>query len=574
MSSGRRQQGQTGPDTVEIDHGEAANGCILRDMLTKPNADTDTDRRLAGGSRRRKESAVTSSAHDCDVLILGGSLAGAATALLLLRERPDLRVVVVEKSGRFQRRVGEATVEVSGFFLSRVLGLMQYLNETQLTKQGMRFWFANAIADSLDACSEIGGRYLARVPSWQVDRSTLDEEVLGRAVAAGATLLRPAKASGVRLQPGGVQSVTIEEASGPREMTARWVVDASGFACLVARQEGWFRRNLAHPTSAAWARWKGVKDWDGLDLARRFPEWSAACRGIRATATNHLMGDGWWAWCIPLKGGDCSVGVVFDQRRVDWPAGPAPLGRRLKEFLCAHPTGRELFGDAEPVEGDVKWRANLSYSSDVFAADGVVLVGDAAAFLDPLYSPGMDWLSFTTTRATDLILKSLAGGDTAARIADFNRDFRRSFDRWFDAIYRDKYDWMGDFELMRVGFRLDLSLYYIGVVSQPLERGAAAMGEPVFSLAPSEIPYRLMRLYNRRLAAMARVRRERGIFGRANARRRFLLNGFLPDRSTGRDVVVAVAAWLALELREGWRSWFRRAVPSPRPSPGVASAEV
>lgn len=509
---------------------------------------------------------------DCDVLILGGSLAGAAAATLLLRERPDLRVIVVEKSLRFPRRVGEATVEVSGYFLSRVLGLTQFLNETQLTKQGMRFWFARDDAHSLADCSEIGGRYLARVPAWQVDRSTLDEEVLRRAVAAGAMLWRPAKALRVRLVPGGLQEADVETESGQRRVSARWVVDASGFTCLLSRQEGWFRRNEAHPTSAAWARWTGVKDWDGLDLARRFPDWAAACRGIRSTATNHIVGDGWWAWFIPLKGGDTSAGVVFDQRRVRFPEGPAPLGRRLKEFLCAHPAAREVLGPAEPVEGDVKFRGNLAYSSAVYATPGAVLVGDAAAFLDPFYSPGMDWLSYTVSRATQLLLNALGGADPSERISAFNRDFQRSYERWFDAIYRDKYDWMGDFELLRIGFRLDLALYYAGVVSQPLERGAAALQDPVFSLGPSEVPYRLMRGYNRRLATMARARRRRGVFGRANAGERFLLNGFLPERETGGAILKAVGAWLALELQEGWRTWFRGAAPQPVPAPRTSPA--
>lgn len=505
----------------------------------------------------------------CDVVVIGGSLAGAATAILLLRERPDLRVVVVEKSGQFPRRVGEATVEVSGYFLSRVLGLTQFLNETQLTKQGMRFWFANGQARSLPECSEIGGRYLARVPAWQVDRSTLDEEVLRRAGVAGARILRPAKVLGVKLGDGGRQTVTVEHAAGRSEFSARWVVDGSGFACLLARQEGWFQRNEAHPTTACWARWRGVKDWDGQELAERFPEWAAACHGIRATATNHLAGDGWWAWCIPLKGGDCSVGVVFDQRRVTWPAGPAPLGDRLKEFLCAHPTGREIFGDAEPVEGDVKWRANLAYESARMAGDGFVLVGDASAFIDPFYSPGMDWLAYTVTRGVELVLAAFRGEPVALLVAAHERDFHRSYARWFEAVYRDKYDWMGDFELMRLGFQLDLGLYYLGVVSQPLKGGAKALRHPVFSLGPSEIPYRLMRTYNRRLAAMARERRRRGTFGRANASQRFLLNGFLPDNSTGQPVLKALLGWVKLELVEGWRTWLRGPAPA---APGAKSA--
>src|SRR5712671_2540491 len=110
-----------------------------------------------------------------DVVIIGGALAGAATAILLLREHPSLKVLIIEKSAAFGRRVGEATVEISGYFLCRVLGLTQYLNEAHLVKQGMRFWFANSRTQCLPECAEIGGRYLSRVPAFQVDRAALDE---------------------------------------------------------------------------------------------------------------------------------------------------------------------------------------------------------------------------------------------------------------------------------------------------------------------------------------------------------------------------------------------------------------
>src|SRR5438876_8724439 len=106
-----------------------------------------------------------------DVTVIGGALSGAAAALLLLRKEPHLRVLIIEKSTHFGRRVGEATVEISAYFLTRVLGLMQYLNEHHLIKQGLRFWFSNDHCSELDECSEIGGRYLSRVPAFQVDRS-------------------------------------------------------------------------------------------------------------------------------------------------------------------------------------------------------------------------------------------------------------------------------------------------------------------------------------------------------------------------------------------------------------------
>lgn len=492
-----------------------------------------------------------------DVAIIGGALAGAATATLLLRERTDLRVVIVEKSPAFTRRVGEATVEVSAYFLGRVLGLTQYLNEAHLVKQGMRFWFANEQSRALDECSEIGGGYLARVPAYQVDRSTLDEEVLRRAVALGAQLIRPAAVQKVELNSGGEQRVTIRHGEQTETLAARWVVDASGCAALLSRQQGWWRANTAHPTASAWSRWRGVKDWDGLELARKFPKWAGACHGIRATATNHFVGPGWWAWCIPLKGGDVSVGVVFDQRQVEWPAGDAgSLGARLKDFLLRHPAARELLADAEWIEGDVLWRRNLPYSSTTYAGDGFALAGDAGAFLDPFYSPGMDWVSFTATAAADLILAERRGEPVAARIERINRDFTRSYARWFEALYLNKYDYMGDFELMRLAFLLDLGLYYLGIASQPYKRGLDGLREPVFAGRASVPFFHLMCAYNRRLAAMARVRRGRGAWGRANAGRRFMFGGYTFSGKSAWPIVRALLGWGRLELCEGWRSWF------------------
>ena len=61
--------------------------------------------------------AEAKGSQDFDVVVVGGALSGAATATLLLRENPGLRLLIIEKSTRFARRVGEATVEVSAFFI-------------------------------------------------------------------------------------------------------------------------------------------------------------------------------------------------------------------------------------------------------------------------------------------------------------------------------------------------------------------------------------------------------------------------------------------------------------------------
>jgi flavin-dependent dehydrogenase len=505
-------------------------------------------------------SAVNEKAAVYDVVVIGGSLSGASTATLLLRRNPGLNLLIVEKSTHFTRRVGEATVEVSAFFLGRVLGMTQHLNESHLVKQGMRFWFANDEVASLDQASELGGRYQVRLPSYQLDRAVMDEEVLRRACEAGAKLHRPASVTKVELSPGGEQTITLRREGALETVRTRWVVDASGVSAVLARQQGWWQPNSAHPTAAAWGRWKGVKDWDGYELAQKYPEWACAPYGIRGTATNHVVGDGWWSWWIPLKGGDVSVGVVFDQRLVQWPQHRGKLGDRLKDFLMQHPVAREMIADAHWIEGDVHWRKDLAYYSTKFAGDGFVLVGDAAAFMDPFYSPGMDWIAFTATNAAELICAQRCGEPLARQIEHHNSVFSQSYHRWFQAVYQDKYEYLGEFDLMRLAFLLDLGLYYLGIVSQPFKKGIKGLLSPPFSELLSRPIFRLMRTYNRRLAQIARRRRSLGQLGRTNRGRRCLANGFTLSRSDIRLILKILFQWCCLELVEGWRSWGRSSV--------------
>ncbi len=490
-----------------------------------------------------------------DVVVIGGALSGAATAILLLRQNPGLRLLIVEKSAQLTRRVGEATVEVSAYFMGRVLGLTQYLNESHLVKQGLRFWFKNDEVQNISEASELGGRFQVRLPSYQLDRATFDEEVLRRACAAGAELLRPASVSLVELVPGGEQVLTIRHAEFTRTVRARWIVDASGLAAVLARKNGWWCQNTEHPTAAAWSRWKGVKDWDGLELSEKYPEWSAAVHSVRGTATNHVIGDGWWSWWIPLKGGDMSVGIVFDQRIVTWPQDGSSIGQRVKNFLMEHPVGRDLLADAEFDEHDVHWRRNLAYYSTTFAGDGFVLVGDAAAFMDPFYSPGMDWISYTTSRAAALITGQRNGESIAECVARHNRDLALSHRSWFVALYKDKYEYMGEWDLMSLAFRLDLGFYYLCIVSQPFKFGAKAYLTLPFSIPISRPFFHLIRTYNRRFAQIARHRRGTKALGKTNRGNRCLIPGYTMGPGDAWGIFKALVRWGWLEITEGRRTW-------------------
>ena len=110
-------------------------------------------------------------------------------------------------------------------------------------------------------------------------------------------------------------------------------------------------------------------------------------------------------------------------------------------------------------------------------------------------------------------------------------------------------------DLYRIAFLFDLGLYYLFVASGPFRQGAEVLVRPIYSLPPSTPFFYLMRFYNRRLAAMGRVRRARGRFGRHNAGRKFLFGGFTFSLKSAWPLVDALRSWLWLELTEGWRSW-------------------
>ena len=128
-----------------------------------------------------------------DVVIVGGAVAGASTAIVLKRGNPKLRILVVEKTERFDWKVGESTVEVSSYFLTRVLKQWSHLVRDQLPKQAFRYWFFNDDVTCLREASETGPTQLARTPSFQLDRAKLDEHLLKTAREEGTELWRPAK---------------------------------------------------------------------------------------------------------------------------------------------------------------------------------------------------------------------------------------------------------------------------------------------------------------------------------------------------------------------------------------------
>src|SRR6201998_3924485 len=117
-----------------------------------------------------------------DLVVVGGAIAGASTAFLLKRRNPSLKVLIIEKTDQFDRKVGESTSEVGACFLTRVLNLSNHLGHEQITKSGLRMWFYRNSHDPYNRCAEIGPKHQTRLPAFQLDRAKLDEEVLQKAL--------------------------------------------------------------------------------------------------------------------------------------------------------------------------------------------------------------------------------------------------------------------------------------------------------------------------------------------------------------------------------------------------------
>lgn len=502
--------------------------------------------------------------RDYDVVILGGAFSGASAAILLRRECPALRVLIVEKAEAFDEKVGEATTEMSAMFLTRRLAMWQHLENEQLPKEGLRYWFANERVTGHASASETGGFIRSTVPAFQLRRDALDEHLLATAVAEGAELWRPARALDAVLGDFD-HRLTLDVAGETRDVRCRWVLDATGRANFIGRRLDLIQRNDEHPTAAIWCRWKNVRHIDDLAVRSGIAAGNVSSRRL---ATNHYTGRGYWIWVIPLGNGETSIGVVFDKRLVDLHHS-RNRGDDFIAFLKAIPSLAELLEGAEPRMEDLRFYSHLAYVTKQYMGNGWALLGDAAAFLDPYYSPGLDHASFTVEATVEIVREQTMGKDVAPRIAEHNETFLRSYWRFFRAVYKDKYYYMGEADLLSAAMLIDTAQYYIFVVVPAYRLLKKFHWMPVLGPKPAFISYQLMLLYNRRFKAIAETRRAAGVAGLYNDRRRikaYFNLGLAPMQMVLRGLKLwwrAEAGATALRLR-------RKKPAAPVPAPRIA----
>ncbi len=509
-----------------------------------------------------------------DVVIFGGAFSGSALALLLKRARPETTILIVEKSEAFDRKVGESTSEVAGCFLTRVLGLSHYLSCHHFQKHGLRLWFTTPENDCPNACSEVGPNSQARFPTYQLDRALLDQHMIEQAAKEGCEVLRPATIKSFELGGAGKNTVVLKHQGETRTITAGWVADCSGKATLIARQRGTWRKLEDHPVHSMWVRFSNVLTLDAHEARVKAPCLSGGPSVGRASATNHLMGRGWWSWIIPLSNGDFSAGVTWDER-IFTPPAEGSIGERVKQHLLAHPIGKLMFENAVAVENDARIYKHLPYYSTEVCGDGWILAGDAAGFMDPLYSQGLDYCAHSTYCAHKVLLMAIKGECPKMELARYNHVFAQSYQRWFNGVYRNKYQYLGDLDLMHAAFLLDISAYFIGPVRAVYHDTDREYSTMPYDGTGGAIFARFMRFYNRRLELIARKRLMAGTYGKNNLKHRHLIRvPFEPNMKAVRHLIGGMKVWLKLEMETMFTLPIEE-LPDPRKAaeaPRVAEA--
>lgn len=412
-----------------------------------------------------------------DVAILGGGLAGLALSRQLEREVPDAKVVVIERAGfpvpERTHKVGESLVELGAHYLRDVLGLADHLAERHLPKLGLRFFFGDGTPRPLAERLEYGvfrPPGLAPdapftglpVPSHQIDRGRLENHL---AALAGERLVA-GRVEGVELASDGPHRVRLE---GGETVEARWVVDATGRRRMLARQQR-SSRPLPHGAHALYARVDArlaVEDWCDGDFTDRM-----ARPGLRHLATNHLLGPGYWIWLIPLPGEGTSVGVMCDPAIA--PIEPRASIDALLRFL--RPREPELAAAlARAPIADVRFLAGEAYDAEqVYSRDRWALTGEAALYLDPLYSPGADFIAIGNTLITRMIEADLAGRSIAGLARTSELVLRQLVDGYLDQ-YRGAYAMLGAPTAMVHKVVWDSALYF-GTHALLFRNGA--LGDP------------------------------------------------------------------------------------------------
>jgi len=394
-----------------------------------------------------------------DVVIIGGGLAGLTLALQLKQSKPDISTLVLEKrkdnAPVATHKVGESLSEMASFYLREVLNLKEYLTEHQLPKFGFRFFFSPEYNEDIARRVEVGSKISNPYPSHQIDRGILENELVRRLIDCGVEVVLGATVTDVDLSKAG-NKIRFEKENNENRTEGRWIVDSTGRNGLLKRKLG-LKKEINHDINSAWFRLDtaiDIDDWSDNLTWRNFVD-----PGRRRLATNHLMGDGYWVWIIPLISGKTSIGIVADPKY--HPFNEFNTFEKAMIWLEKHePLAANILGKLIAKQMDFKVMKHFAYDiKQFYSADRWAVTGEAGAFMDAFYSPGSDFIALSNSWITDLIVRDVSGENTALRTMIYDLAHKELLNGWI-TLYRNMYGIFGKTQIMLMKIVWDWASYW------------------------------------------------------------------------------------------------------------------
>ena len=329
-------------------------------------------------------SPVIPAAQDCDVLVIGGGPGGSTIATLLAAQ--GRRVTLLEKSRHPRFHIGESLLPANVALFER-LGLREKIDAIGMPKWGIEFVSPQHQHHSFLEFSEAWDK--SAPMSWQVRRSELDRVLFEHAAASGATALQGCQVRRVEFDADGADVHAVHDGR-PCRWRARYVVDASGRDTVLATQFGDKHKNPHHNSAALFAHYTGAERLQGAKL--------------EGNISIFWFAHGWF-WFIPLPDGTTSVGAVC------WPyylkSRDKPLAEFFADTIAMSPPLAHRLRQAKLVDDKVYATGNYAYSARRAAGPRWLLLGDAFAFVDPVFSSGVYLAMSNAFAASGLVAATL-----------------------------------------------------------------------------------------------------------------------------------------------------------------------
>ena len=411
--------------------------------------------------------------ENVDVVIVGSSIAGLMTAAYLKQQLPTLQVIVLGPSPADEQRpvVGESLVEPAALFMQEI-GLGDYLNRTQMTKNGLTFYHKIRPDDPLDRRYSVHAPHWLHHRAWQLHRPNVDRALRARAAELGACLVTG------RMQDCEIGTAAtghrVQARVGETTMTfsCRWLIDATGRTRRIGKKVARYIRPDDRQRRCFWFRLADFEPFlPHIEMAmRRSPAYDLW------ESTHHFLGRGYWIWGIPLATEDwqrlISVGITF---RPD--IFPHPM-RGIEDFLTVvdhdHPALGTMVRSGKVLDTNV-YHDYLYWSDKAYSTDGWFLVGDTARAVDPLFSNGLSLTTVQVQQIGAMIQRqrdgALAPGDLEAMDTAWRRFMAREqgdISRYYEVMHDPFEACMRRYWNVGGWFNAFLPLWWNGFFTVPL----------------------------------------------------------------------------------------------------------